>query len=187
MPVIYNVILEPTEKENCFHITWHSPGTNTVDSFEQSIKITLEKALLLCHQPQHQLSIGHKLFKFLDGENRHFQQALNRANRLGESLRLNLCNCKQTADWPFELLAKESIFLLLQELHLVRMVSPRSKEENIPPENRPLKFLFIACSATDIKPELDFEREEEAIFKIIEKLPIDMEIEDSGSLEGLRA
>ncbi|MFC2141194.1 tetratricopeptide repeat protein, partial [Acidobacteriota bacterium] len=54
------------------------------------------------------------------------------------------------------------------------------------PQNRQLKLLFMACSALDVKPELDFEREEEAIFNITEKLAIDMEVEDSGSLEGLR-
>ena len=45
----------------------------------------------------------------------------------------------------------------------------------------------MACSAIDVKPVLDFEREEEAIFKITGDLPIHMEVEDSGSLEGLQA
>lgn len=45
----------------------------------------------------------------------------------------------------------------------------------------------MACSALDVKPELDYEREEEAIYRITENLPIDMEVEDSGSLEGLQS
>jgi tetratricopeptide (TPR) repeat protein len=45
----------------------------------------------------------------------------------------------------------------------------------------------MACSAMDVQPGLDFEQDEEAIFNITEDLPIDMEIEDSGSLEGLRS
>lgn len=186
MSIIYNINIEPAKKHNLFHITWHKPETNTVDSFEQSIEITLDETHLLCHQQRHQLSIGHKLYKFLDSDNHHFQHALDRANRLGEPLQLNLCTCKQTADWPFELLAKDNTFLLPQELHLVRTVFHRDKEENIPPENRPLKLLFMACSAMDVKPELDFEQEEEAIFHITKNLPIHMEVEDSGSLEGLR-
>lgn len=49
-----------------------------------------------------------------------------------------------------------------------------------------MKLLFMACSALDVQPELDFEREEETIFRVIARLPVDMEVEDSGSLEGLR-
>jgi tetratricopeptide (TPR) repeat protein len=185
MPVIYNVTIKPTEDGNRLHITWHNPATNTVDSFEHSIEITPDEIHLLCHQQRYQLTIGNKLFRFLDSDAGYFKQALDKANRKGETLQLNLCACKQTADWPFELLAKDNIFLLPQQLHLVRCVSHQGKEEDIPPVDRPLKLLFMACSAVDVKPELDFEGEEEAIFKITEKLPVHIEVEDSGSLEGL--
>jgi tetratricopeptide (TPR) repeat protein len=187
MSIIYDVIIETTKKKNRFHITWHNLKTSKVDSFEQESEITREESQRLWQWPRCQLPIGEKLFRFLDGDNRHFQQGLDQAKHLGEPLQIHLRACKQTADWPFELLAKDNTFLLPQGLHLVRTVSDWGIEKMIHPEDRPLKLLFMACSAMDVQPELDFEREEEAIFRITENLPIDMEVEDSGSLEGLRA
>ena len=43
----------------------------------------------------------------------------------------------------------------------------------------------MACSALDVQPELDFEKEEETIFQVTENLAVHMDVEDSGSLEGL--
>ncbi len=187
MPVIYNVIIETTGKENHFQVTWQNPGNNTKDTFSWEAKITTEEIQWLWQIPSYQLIIGEKLFRFLDGEAHHFRQALNQANYMGEPLQVNLWTSKQTSDWPFELLAKDKTFLLSQQLHLVRRVSDWGKEIEILPQNRPLKLLFMACSALDVQPGLDFEREEEAIFRITENLAIDMEVEDSGSLEGLRS
>jgi tetratricopeptide (TPR) repeat protein len=187
MSVIYNVSIKPAKEQNRFHITWDNKETQATNSFYRESEITLEEIQRLWQWPRCQISIGEKLFRFLDGDNRHFQKALDRANQLGEPLQIHLYSCKQIEDWPFELLAHDNTFLLPQGLHLLRTVSEWCKEKLIHPEDRPLKLLFMACSALDVKPELDFEREEEAIFRITENLPIDMEVEDSGSLEGLRA
>ncbi len=187
MSIIYNVTIEPTDTGNRFRITWQSMETNSVNSFDQESEMTLEETQRLWQWPRCQLSIGRKLFRFLDGDLHYFQQALNRANYMGEPLQINLWTCKQTADWPFELLAKDNSFLVSQPLHLVRCVSDWGKEKQLLLGNRPLKLLFMACSALDVQPELDFEKEEEAIFRITENLAIDMEVEDSGSLEGLRS
>jgi len=122
----------------------------------------------------------------LDGDARHLQRALDEAAQEGESLQLYLRACQEVADLPFELLAQDSTFLLPNRLHLVRRVSDWGANKTETPKNRPLKLLFMACSAMDVEPELDFEREEETIFQVTEKLAIDMEVEDSGSLAGLR-
>jgi hypothetical protein len=183
---IYNVTIKPTENENRFHITWHDVEENTVDSFEQTADITPEETQKLWQKPEYQSAIGEKLFRFLDGDARHFLRALNQAHLEGETLQVHLLPCLQTADWPFELLSYDGSFLLPHKLHLVRYVSDWGTERIIPPANRPLKLLFMACSAMNVKPELDYEREEDAIYHITEKLAIDMEVEDSGSLEGLR-
>jgi hypothetical protein len=37
----------------------------------------------------------------------------------------------------------------------------------------------MACSAVEVNPELDFEKEEEAIFQVAADLAMDMEVEDS--------
>jgi tetratricopeptide (TPR) repeat protein len=191
MAIIYKVTVSPAEKEaekeNRFRITWHNVEANTEDFFEQSaVEIMLDEIGRLWQQPQHQLDIGRKLFRFLDGDSHHLQQALSEADHQGESLQLHLYACEEVEDWPFELLAQGDTFLLLYRLHLVRRLSDWGAGKVIPPQNRQLKMLFMACSAIGIEPELDFEREEEAIFHITEELAIHMDVEDSGSLEGLR-
>jgi hypothetical protein len=186
MSVIYQVTIKTAKKQNQFHITWKNMETNTESRLDQSAAdITPGEMEHLWHQPRHQLAIGSKIFRFLDGNNYHLQRALDRASRQGESLILHLCACKETADWPFEFLVRDNLFLLPHRLHLVRSISDWEAEKKIPPQNRPLKLLFMACSALDVQPELDFEKEEETIFRVTENLDLNMEVEDSGSLEGL--
>ncbi|RPI70904.1 MAG: hypothetical protein EHM45_24245, partial [Desulfobacteraceae bacterium] len=130
------------------------------------------------------------MFRFLDGDARHLQGALARARALGLPLTLQLCAEDRTADWPFELLARDNTFLLAQDatpLHLVRCVPGWGADKTVPPQNRPLKLLFMACAPLDTPPELAFDKEEEAIFQATDNLAVDMEVEDTGSLEGLRA
>jgi len=191
MAIIYKVTVEQAEKEagkeNLFRINWYNVEANREDFFEQSAgEIMQDETWRLWQNPLNQLNIGRKLFRFLDGDSRHLQRALEEANQQGESLHLHLHTCIQVADWPFELLAHEDTFLLPHRLHLVHRISDWGAARDLPPKNRKLKLLFMACSALDVKPELDYEREEEAIFHITEKLPINMEVEDSGSLAGLR-
>ncbi|HLP59483.1 MAG TPA: CHAT domain-containing protein [Candidatus Deferrimicrobium sp.] len=186
MPVIYNVNIEPLEKENVFQVTWHNVENNVQDCFAIEADITPQETRWLWQEPNNQAVIGEKLFRFLDGDARHLARALQEAHLQGEMLQIYLWACKQTSDWPFELLFKDDIFLLTNRIHLIRCVSDWGKGKRLPPQNRQLKFLFMACSALDVKSELDYEWEEDAIFKATEKLPIDMEVEDSGSLEGLR-
>jgi tetratricopeptide (TPR) repeat protein len=191
MAIIYKVTIEQAEKEagkeDRFRITWHNIEANTEDFFEQSAgEIMQDETWRVWQNPLNQLNIGRKLFRFLDGDSRHLQRALDEASRQGESLHLHLYTCNQAADWPFELLAQEDIFLLPYRLHLVRRVSDWGTARDLPAKNGQLKLLFMACSPLDVEPELDFEREEESIFRVTEKLPIDMDVEDSGSLAGLR-
>jgi tetratricopeptide (TPR) repeat protein len=185
VPIIYNVSIEPIDIENRFRITWKNAKNNTVYSFEQAIGITPEEKQWLWQMTRHRQIIGEKLFAFLDGEGHRFQQALEHAKQEDKTLLVNLHTCKAAEDWPFEVLAKDGIFLLLKDLHLVRCIPDLTEEKAVLPANRQLKLLFMACFVKDAQPELDFEKEEEAIFRITENLAVDMEVEDSGSLEGL--
>ncbi len=186
MPVIYNVTIKPDKKENFFQVTWHNVETDSQDCFSREAEITPEDTGWQWQNTENQVALGEKLFRFLDGDARHLARALNDANLQGEALQVYLRTCKETADWPFELLARQGKFLLPRELHLVRWVSDWGRGKQISPQNRQLKFLFMACSALDVKPVLDYEGEEDAIFKATERLAIEMEVEASGSLEGLR-
>jgi hypothetical protein len=85
---------------------------------------------------------------------------------------------------PFELIHHND-FLVPSRIHLIRHVSDRGIKTTPNPENRPLKILFMACSPLDTSPVLEFEKEEDTIFEVTKNLPVDIDIEDTGSLEGL--
>jgi hypothetical protein len=186
MPIIYEVTIAPAGIENHYIITWFNPDTNTRDSFDTQAELSPEETGRLWQKLLQQLPIGQKLFHFLDGDARHFKRALDEAYKRAESLQIYLRTCPGTADWPFELLAEDNGFLLPSRVHLVRTVSDWGKDKGMIPQDRPLKLLFMASSPIDIESELDFEREEEAIFRVTAELPIDIEVEDSGSPKGLR-
>jgi tetratricopeptide (TPR) repeat protein len=78
------------------------------------------------------------------------------------------------------------MFLLPDRLQLIHRLSDWGEAKEVLPENRLLKMLFMVCSAINMKPELDYEREEETIYNSTKNLSIDMEVEDTGSLEGLK-
>lgn len=185
MPILYHVTIKPAQKENRYRITWHNVDNDARTAFDRNAEITLEESQRLWQRRRFQLSIGEKLFRFLDGDDGCFQQALNRASHLNETLQVHLDTCTQTDDWPFELLAHKNIFLLPRQLHLVRGLTNDRERDEIIPGNRPLRLLFMACSAVNTESELNFEKEEEAIFHITEQLAIDMDVEDSGTLSGL--
>lgn len=185
MSVIYTVNVD--RNANGYKITWRNLAAQTENNFIQyDHMLTREEVERLWLIPKHHHALGQKLFRFLDGDTRHLTRSLEEAAKLSEPLTLYLRAAKELADWPFELLAQEGVFLLPSRLHLLRQVSDWGAQKITAPANRPLQLLFMACSALDVKPELDFEREEETIFRVTEKLAIDMEVEDSGSLPGLR-
>ncbi|MGH7596614.1 MAG: CHAT domain-containing protein, partial [bacterium] len=133
---------------------------------------------------QYNEELGMVLYHLLDGDGRYLTQARDRARHAGEKLVLRLELDTALQDLPFELLY-DGRFLLPSEIHLVRNVGDRGRDRQLVPADRPLKLLFMACSAIDVEPELDFEKEEDAIFRATEGLPIEIIVEDSGSLQGL--
>lgn len=187
MATIYTIRINVKEKENRFHIEWYQGmEEKLLGSFLFAAEITDEDIRELWQYPEYQLDIGNKLFRFLDGDSRYLMLALADANKQGEQLQLHLWALKQVMDWPFELLAQKEAFLIPYRVHLVRQVSDWGKNKILLPQKRPLKLLFMACSALDVEPEIHFEKEEEAIFRITENLPMEIDVEDSGSLAGLR-
>lgn len=99
MAITYKVTTAPAGKGNLFNITWFHVETGTEASFEQSAAgISREEVETLWQKPQHQLQIGQKLFRFLDGEAHHLQRALDQAKQHGQPLQLLLCPCNRTAD-----------------------------------------------------------------------------------------
>ncbi len=187
MPVIYDVTVQHTGAGDRFRVTWESPQDQTSTSFI-SVSSRVEQLLSSWKNSRSQPDLGQTLFQFLDGgaEYRNLHEALKKAAQQNQPLHINLKPCDRSEDWPFELLADNDQFLLLEKVYLVRRVSDRGMAKEVPPEDRPLKLLFMAASPLDVSPELDYERAEEAIQRIAQDVPMQLAIEDSGSLEGLR-
>ncbi|MDQ1352879.1 MAG: hypothetical protein QG657_3185, partial [Acidobacteriota bacterium] len=173
--IIYHVTIDALEKENVFRINWID-RENTVHTFEQSASaIAPEEMEWLWKDQRNQLKIGEKLFYFLDGDDHLLQRALKDADKHYETLQLNITTCRETANWPFELLAQKGSFLLPKHVHLVRLIPVQESIKELPPQSRHLRLLFMACSPLDVQAELDYEQEEDGIFKAAEKLAVDMD------------
>jgi len=130
--------------------------------------------------------IGKKLFDLLDGDRQTLIRALNEAEVCNEKLQVILKGEGSAAALPFELLYHDNYnFLVPSQVHLIRRVSERGKKSKPIPQTRPLKLLLMACSPIDVSPVLEFEKEEDTIFEVTEKFQIEIDTEDSGSLEGL--
>jgi tetratricopeptide (TPR) repeat protein len=134
--------------------------------------------------PANEQRIGELLFAILNGDRQVFARALSEADKQGERLRVCLAVARQARMWPFELLYYNG-FLSPSRVDIVRRVSERGIGKKVTPSNRRLRVLFMACSPIDVKPVLDFEREEDILYKVTGDLPVEMDVEDTGSLEGL--
>lgn len=183
---MYEVTVAAGE-DNRFHITWLNKQSREEERFlQEAPEITADQLNQLRFNPLGGLDTGKKLYRFLDGDAGHLTRALTEAGQYGGSLVLHLRECSDISHWPFELLARGDNYLPPYRLHLVRCLSPWGEKKKNLPENRPLRLLFMACSTTDSPLESNYEKDEETIFKITENIPVDMDVEDSGSLEGLR-
>jgi tetratricopeptide (TPR) repeat protein len=127
--------------------------------------------------------IGERLFDILNSS-QFLVKSLEEANMRGELLHVSIRN-EGLPDLPFELLYNNE-FLVPSRIHLIRRISDYGCKKKLEISKDPLKVLFMACSPEGVKPVLNFEKEEEAILDVTRELPVDMDVEDTGSLEGLQ-
>ena len=128
--------------------------------------------------------LGQQLFNLLNRNNGQLQNALEQCTKKDEELFIYLNLPSDLTEIPFELLYYQDFIVLQPKVHLVRLV--KEKKKVIKTEDRPLKILFVAASPLDLKhATLHFEKEEDNIFKITKKYPIDFQVEDTGSLDGI--
>jgi hypothetical protein len=128
--------------------------------------------------------IGKHLFTLLNGDTQTLLRALKEADEYDEALQLIIEAEGPASNLPFELLYHTD-FLVPSRIHLIRRVSDRGSKKTPKSEDRPLKILFMACSPLDTYPVLEFEKEEDTIFEVTQNLPVEIDVEDTGSLEGL--
>ncbi len=107
---------------------------------------------------------------------------MDNARAMGDALELYMDLPPNLDSLPFELMFNQGFFVTDHGVHIFRMASDRGMQKKPAPEQRSLRILFMACSPEG-QTTLNFENEEELILRETEKLHLD--VEDSGSLEGL--
>jgi CHAT domain len=180
MPIVYNVSIQTAS--DIFKITWENVANKDRYCLRNNLAIIDHEDFKNWETSSKQLKIGEALFHFLDGDSRYFSQILDKGYKRGETLRINLSTCKETADWPFELIAWKGNFLSFNEVALVRRVTDHGILANETPREGLLKLLFMVSSGSGLK----YEKEEEEIREITEEFAFEMETEDLGTLGGLQ-
>jgi hypothetical protein len=134
------------------------------------------------------MTLGIRLYHLVNGSGGQLQAAFKASYHQGVPLHIYLALPFALDALPFELLRNEDTFLLLEsDIHLIRKITERNRLKIGIPERRALKLLFMACSPLDLPATtvLQFEKEEERVLQAVERFPVAMRIEDSGSLTGL--
>lgn len=134
------------------------------------------------------VTIGRRLFQWLDGSDRWLVQHLSQA--LGEEVVLAISVAEQLAHLPWEVLHDGAQFLVQRQPVVIPVrwlasnAVPQLQVES-QPRNRALNVLFMATSPLDVKPVLDYEQEEAQILKATTRSGIGLTVEESGCLEEL--
>ena len=135
--------------------------------------------------PGNLLDTGKALYNWLDGEDHFLERAIGEfaADQL---LVLAFQGTGTLLHLPWELMHNGQEYLVQQmrrDIVPVRL-EPEKTTPRVP-QKRALEMVFMATSPRDVQPRLDFEVEEVRILEAIEKLPINLEVEESGNLEEL--
>ena len=138
---------------------------------------------------------GALLADWLDGPtNRWIEQSINN-NSHGLAIHIHVHSFRETntelekrlRHLPWEILHYKGAFLAARKDTLITPVRRVTEARlEVSTANRPLRILFMACSPVDVEPELDFEKEETMILDATSHRPIELVVEESGSLNGLR-
>jgi tetratricopeptide (TPR) repeat protein len=185
-----HIHISPDIIDNKRAIIWNEMPSHHVE--EEDIQECLNEARnqLWKPSPLEGARLGARLYRILNGSGGMLATHIRDCRAQGESLYLYIGLPSELNALPFEIIWDRE-FLLLEshpQTFIIRKVNDRSRLKEVTPQKRPLKVLFMACSPVDLHPHevLHFEKEEERILEGVERFQVDITIEDSGSLEGLR-
>jgi tetratricopeptide (TPR) repeat protein len=132
--------------------------------------------------------VGQALFRWLDGGERWLTAAIKAAANREPVFVLAISTPHRLGHLPWEVLHDGKGFLVHGLNPAVLPVRWRNVDAGaLDPKNRPLQALFMASSPQNVLPVLDYEGEENAILEATKRSPVDMTVEESGSLEELGA
>ncbi|MBF0464677.1 MAG: tetratricopeptide repeat protein [Nitrospirae bacterium] len=154
---------------------------------ETSIQAALE-SLKLNHWADDEKEgarLGKTLFDIVNGTGGTLASKITEASNTDDILNIYLKLPDELNNLPFELINNGGFLLLTHRINILRLVIERGKDKKRKPNNTPLKLLFMASSPHGTEPVLDYEKEEELILQKMNHIPIDMSVEDSGSIDGL--
>ena len=129
---------------------------------------------------------GQAFYNWLDGSERHLQQALDQHRH--EGIVLAIAATEGLDHLPWEILHDGTRFLVQQKIVPVRWVRIGSNPKltlQHEPKNRALNVLFMASSPRNMEPELAFEEEEARILEATKRKPLFLQVEESGCLQEL--
>jgi len=131
---------------------------------------------------------GRSLFRWLDGDGRWLSAAVEAWANEAAVLVLALDVPPALAHLPWEALHDGTGFLVDALNPPVLPVRWRASGAAArAPANRPLQALFMASSPCDVQPVLDHEKEEHDLLAATGRAPLDLVVEESGSLGELGA
>jgi tetratricopeptide (TPR) repeat protein/CHAT domain-containing protein len=128
-------------------------------------------------------AIGDALYRLLDGPAGWLETIL--AERSDVALLFEMDGALRGLPWE---LLHSTTFLCAHPHRLITPVhrlSSAAKRTPLDACNRPLRVLFMATSPEAVQPVLDFEREEARILDATKAQPIELIVEESGTLRGL--
>jgi tetratricopeptide (TPR) repeat protein len=151
-----------------------------------TIEATIERAEEEYGQTSSESSValGQALYDLLDGPTRWVARE-REASRKALQIRIDVQG--RLAHLPLELLSDQGDFLcsfVHGGILPIRQVGQEKQPSAI--QDRPLRLLFMACDPMDGGPSLDYEAEETRILEATRKSQLDLEVEESGSLSGLK-
>jgi CHAT domain-containing protein len=138
--------------------------------------------------PEDYAKTGQALYDWLDGNERILQKEIDRHKKSG--IILAISTSQGLAQLPWEVLHDGNNFLVAKLLAIVpiRWIKTGSERQltfQNNPANRALNVLFMASSARDVEPVLDFEAEEAQILEATRRKPLSLIVEESGCLDEL--
>ena len=170
-------------------LQWETPDglvqERPLDQDEMSRLIELTKHEYAADQPA-VVNLGHQLFRWIDGP---ADRWLSAALEQQEPLRLHIAPDECLRGLPWEILYSEDAGFLcvnptttLTPIHRISRRRPTVR----PVAPRPPRIAFLAAAPLHVEPVLDFEAEE-ALLLAAANGGIHVVVEESGSLEGLKA
>ena len=134
--------------------------------------------------PSEGRQLGTELYALFNGSGEKLKELTQDRDHRGRPLFLYFYLPFALDALPIELLRDQRFLSLSSDTHIIRRITDRNRLGEKRPEQRALRMLFMACSPLDLAhATLQFEKEEEAIFRDVAKFPIDITPEDSGSIQ----